>query len=312
MTTRLIADVGGTNARFALAEPGGEPTDERYLRVRDHAGLAEAALAYLAGRRVEEAVIAVATFLEAETIRFTNSPWTFTRAGLKARLGVERLHVINDFAAQALAMPHLAAGETEQLGGGPPEPGRAAGVLGPGTGLGVSALIPGPQGWTALPGEGGHASFAPGDARERALLAALAERFEHVSNERVLSGNGLLNVAQALARMDGTACGAATPEGVTDAARDRSCPACVEAAAVFSALLGSAAGDLALILGARGGVFVTGGVCLRLGELFDRAAFRRRFAAKGRLRAYLEPIPAWLVLRADTGLIGAAHYRSSS
>jgi glucokinase len=307
--TRLIADVGGTNARFALAEVGGAPQDERHLLVRDHPGLAEAALAYLGGRQVEEAVIAVATPVESDTIRFTNSPWTFSKAALRERLGVDDLHVINDFAAQALAMPHLAQDELEPIGGGDAEPGRAVGVLGPGTGLGVSALVPGRTGWTALPTEGGHVSFAPGSARERDLLAVLAERFAHVSNERLVSGQGLLNIAQGLARLDAADCAAATPESVTDAARAGTCPTCVEAVGLFSGLVGSAAGDLALTLGARGGVYIAGGICLRLGSLFDRTAFRRRFEAKGRMKSYLEPIPTWLVLRADTGLIGAAHYR---
>lgn len=307
--TRLIADVGGTNARFALAEVGGAPQDERYLLVRDHPGLAEAALAYLGQRQVEEAVIAVATPVESDTIRFTNSPWTFSKAALRERLGVRDLHVINDFVAQALAMPHLDLSEIEPIGGGKPEPGRAIGVLGPGTGLGVSGLVPGRAGWTALPTEGGHVSFAPGSARERELLAALTERFVHVSNERLLSGQGLLNIAQGLAQIDRSICEADTPEAVTEAARTGTCRSCVEAVALFSELLGSAAGDLALTLGARGGVFVAGGICLRLGPLFDRGAFRQRFEAKGRMKTYLNPIPTWLVLRADTGLIGAAHYR---
>lgn len=308
--TRLIADVGGTNARFALAEPAGEPVEERHLKVRDYPGLAEAIEAYLGGRRVASAVIAVATPVETETIRFTNSPWTFTREGLRTRLGLDELHVINDFVAQALAMPHLAADEFEAIGGSAPEPGRSAGVLGPGTGLGVSALIPGQAGWTALPTEGGHVSFAPGSRRERELAAVLSEQFGHVSNERLLSGQGLLNIATGLARLDGRTCPARTPEAVTEAARDGSCASCEEATAMFSALLGSAAGDLALVLGARGGIFIAGGICLRMGPLFDRAAFRERFEAKGRMAAYLRPIPVWLVLRADTGLIGAAHYRS--
>lgn len=306
---RLIADIGGTNARFALAEPGGPPQAERNLLVRDFPGLAEAALAYLGGRRVEEAVIAVATPVESDAIRFTNSPWAFSIQELQARLGVARLAVINDFVAQALAMPHLAPADLEPLGGEAPTPGRAIGVLGPGTGLGVSALVPGRHGWAALPTEGGHVSLAPHDAREMAVLATLVERFGHVSNERVLSGQGLLNLAWALATLDGRTLAAATPEEVTEAARNRACPACMEAVAMFGALLGSAAGDLALVLGARGGVFVAGGICLRLGPLFDRATFRRRFEAKGRMRAYLEPIPAWLVRRTDTGLLGAAHYR---
>jgi glucokinase len=137
----------------------------------------------------------------------------------------------------------------------------------------------------------------------------LRGRLGHVSNERLLSGQGLLNLAQSLAVIDGRTTEAGTAEEVTEAARRSSCPACVEAVAMFSALLGAAAGDLALTVGARGGVYVAGGVCLRLASLFDRAAFRRRFVDKGRMRSFLEPIPTWLVLRGDTGLIGAAHYR---
>lgn len=307
---RLIADIGGTNARFALAEPGGPPSDEANLLVADHADPAGAVETYLAGRKVDEAVLAVATPVESDRIQFTNSPWAFSIQALRVRLGLRELHVINDFVAQALAMPHLAPEEVETIGGGAAAPLRAVGVLGPGTGLGVSALIPGRAGWTALPGEGGHVSFAPGNARERGVLEQLANRFGHVSNERLLSGQGLMNLAQALAAIDGRDMAAATPAEVTRQARDGTCPACVGAVAMFSAVLGSAAGDLALTLGARGGIFIAGGVCLRLGGLFDRAAFRRRFEAKGRFRSYLEAIPAWLVLRGDTGLIGAAHFRA--
>lgn len=307
---RLIADIGGTNARFALAEPGGAPSEERNFLVRDFPEPADAIRAYLAGRVVEEAVIAVATPVESDAVRFTNSPWAFSIRGLQAELGLKRLHVINDFVAQALAMPHLAPHEREPIGGGAAVAGRAIGVLGSGTGLGVSALIPGRSGWTALPTEGGHVSFAAGNAREHQVREALGRRFGHVSNERLLSGMGILNLAQTLAAIDGRDCAAGTPEEVTAAARAGSCAACREAVAMFSELLGGAAGDLALTLGARGGVFVTGGVCLKLGPLFDRAAFRRRFEAKGRMRPYLEVVPVWLVLRSDTGLIGAAHFRA--
>ena len=307
--TRLIADIGGTNARFALVQPGGPVQDERHLLVREFPDPAAAIEAYLGGRQATEAVIAVATPVEGDEIGFTNSPWLFSIEGLRARLGLHRLAVINDFVAQALAMPHLAPAEIRLMGGGPAAPGRAVGVLGAGTGLGVSALVPGKAGWTALPTEGGHVSFAPGNEREDRVLATLRTRLGHVSNERLLSGQGLLNLAQALASLDGGLAEAATPEEVTEAARQGTCAACVEAVALFSTLLGAAAGDLALTVGARGGVFVAGGVCLRLGPLFDQAAFRRRFVDKGRMRKYLEPIPTWLVLRGDTGLAGAAHYR---
>ena len=308
---RLIADIGGTNARFALAEPGGLPEDERTLQVAEHADMALAIETYLAGRRVGSAVIAVATPVESDAIRFTNSPWSFSIQGLRDRLGFDRLDIINDFVAQALAMPHLERAELEPMGGGEAAPQRAIGVLGPGTGLGVSALVPGKAGWTALPTEGGHVTWAPAGEREWAVRRVLQQRFAHVSNERLLSGQGLLNLALALAELDGLACAATTPQDVTEAAGAGTCPACKEAVALFSGILGSAAGDLALIAGARGGVYVAGGICLRLGALFDRAAFRQRFEAKGRMRAYLQPIPTWLVLRGDTGLMGASHYRAA-
>ncbi len=310
--TRLIGDVGGTNARFALAEPGGVPEDERHLLVQDFPDLGSAIEAYLDGRSVDQAVVAVATPVETDVIKFTNSPWAFSIAELQGRLGLQRLAVINDFVAQALAMPQLTPDELEQMGTGTATAGRAVGVLGPGTGLGVSALLPGKSGWTALPTEGGHVSFAPGNPREDAVLATLRSGIGHVSNERLLSGQGLLNLAQTLATIDGRACAADSPAAVTEAARADGCPSCREAVRLFSSLLGAAAGDLALTIGARGGVYVAGGVCARLGPLFDRAAFRQRFADKGRMRQFLEPIPTWLVLRTDTGLLGAAHYRIES
>ena len=178
--TRLIADIGGTNARFAMVEGAGSVADERHFLVRDYPDPASAIEAYLDGRRVAEAVIAVATPVESDEIGFTNSPWT-SRSGLQQRLGLRRLAVINDFVAQALAMPHLAKDEVALMGGGTAAPGRAVGVMGAGTGLGVSALIPGKVGWTALPTEGGHVSFAPGNEREDRVLATLRARLGHVS-----------------------------------------------------------------------------------------------------------------------------------
>jgi glucokinase len=309
---RLLADIGGTNARFALAEAGGMPAEERHLQVRDFAEPSDAIDRFLAGRRVSEAVIAVATPIESDEVRFTNSHWAFSIEALRRRHRFERLAVINDFVAQALAMPHLAPDEVEQIGGGAGAPDRPIGVLGPGTGLGVSGLIPGRGSWTALATEGGHVSFAPGSPREQAVLDVLRQRFGHVSNERVLSGQGLLNLAQALATVDDRTCAAGSPEDVSEQARDDRCPSCREAVALFSGVLGAAAGNLALVYGAQGGVFVAGGICLRLGPLFDRAAFRQRFEDKGRMRRYVEPIPVWLVLRRNTGLIGAAHFRDAA
>jgi glucokinase len=305
---RLIGDIGGTNARFALVDENGLPAGARTLRVADYPGLVEAALAYLASRRVEEAVIAVATPVETDLIRFTNSPWSFSIAQARLRLGITRLAVINDFVAQALAMPHLLPSEREQIGSGEPLHHRPIGVIGAGTGLGVAGLIEIGGHYAALATEGGHVSFAPGTAREHVLLERLTARFGHVSNERVLSGPGLLYLAQALAELDGAPLAASTPEAVTRQAREGSCPICVETIQLFSSQMGSAAGDLALVYGARGGVYIAGGVCLNLGELFDRGLFRARFEEKGRMRRYLELIPTYLVTRSDTGLLGAARH----
>jgi glucokinase len=306
---RLIGDIGGTNARFALVGADGQPAAVRALPAKDFPGLVEAAAAYLDGRPVAEAVIAVATPVEGDRVSFTNSHWSFSVEEARRRMGLERLEVINDFVAQALSVPHLAEGEREQIGPGAPLPGGPVGVIGAGTGLGVSALVTAGDRTVALATEGGHASLAPGTERERALLDRLAKRFGHVSKERVLSGPGLLNTAQALAETDGETVAATTPVEVTRMAGDGSCPYCAEAVATYSGLLGSASGDLALTLGAKGGIYIAGGVSLGLGPLFDRALFRRRFEEKGRMRAYLAPIPTYLITRGDTGLLGAARHR---
>lgn len=306
--TRLIGDIGGTNARFALAEPGGEPYGERTLAVAAHPGLAEAARAFLGDRQVDEAVVAVATPVETDEIRFTNSPWSFSIRALGPALGVARLAVINDFAAQALAIPHLTPRDLEVLHHGEPQPGRPVGVIGPGTGLGVAGLVPLRDRWLAISTEGGHSSLAPGNARELALLERIAGRFPHVSKERLISGPGLLTIVRGLAELEGVPCPATRPEDVAELARSGGDAICTEAIQVFSALLGAAAGDLALTWGARGGIYICGGVCLNLGPLFDRALFVERFLAKGRMRTYLAPIPVWLVLRSGTGLLGAARH----
>jgi glucokinase len=306
--TRLVADIGGTNARFAMVEPGGEPLDERTLAVADHPGLVEAARVYLGGRNVDEAVIAVATPVETDEVGFTNSPWRFRVSELGRALGVARLAVINDFVAQALAVPHLGPHDLEQLRPGTAAPGRPVGVIGPGTGLGVAGLVPHGGRWLPLATEGGHTSLAPGNARELAVLQHLAGHYPHISKERLVSGPGLVTLATSLAGIDGGTCDVTRPEQVPRRAAAGSCPFCLEATRIFSALLGAAAGDLALTLGARGGIYICGGVCQRLGDLFDRAAFVERFLAKGRMRAYLEPIPVRLILRGDTGLLGAARH----
>jgi len=318
---RLVADIGGTNARFAVsADPATavQLADPRSLPVRDYPGLAEAAEAYLAdhaGGRPAEAVIAVATPVDAEVIRFTNNPWSFTRPDLQAALGVERLAVINDFAAQAAAIPCLGAADSVALGAGEARPGWPIAVIGPGTGLGAAGLVPrpegwpGPEGWIVVASEAGHVSFAPHDALEIEILRRLLRRFAHVSNERLISGPGLVTLTRTMAEITARPFAGETPEAVTRAAEEGTSELAIEALGVFSGLLGGAAGDLALAFGAKGGVYICGGLCGRLGRFFDPVAFRARFEAKGRLGGFLADIPCRLVTNPEAGLIGAAAFR---
>jgi glucokinase len=304
---RLIADIGGTHARFALAGPDGRPHDEQKLLVADYPGPIEAARAYLAGRQVRAAVLAVATPVDSDWIDLTNAPWAFSIDAVQKALGLRRLAVINDFTAQALAVPRLAAEDRIQIAGREPQPGAIA-VIGPGTGLGVAGLLPVLGTWYPIPSEGGHVSLAVRSEREAALLARLQARFGHVSNERVLSGPGLINLATALAELDGEVLALDDPHEVSRRAESGTCPHCREALERFSSWLGAAAGDLALLFCALGGVYVSGGLVKRLGALFDVARFRESFVAKGRFVDYLMPIPVYLVTRRDPALLGVACY----
>jgi glucokinase len=304
---RLIADIGGTNARFALAGPDGRPHDEQRLLVADFPGPVEAARAYLRGRKVRDAVFAVATPVHSDRVALTNSPWVFSVRLTKEALGLDRFVAINDFTAQALAVPRLAPQECVRIGGGEPS-GDAIAVIGAGTGLGVAGLIRVRGDWHPIPSEGGHVSFVAHDQRDAALLLELQRRFGHVSNERVLSGPGLINLATALASIDGAQIDVSDPHEVAHRASTGECRFCREALERFSSLLGGASGDLALIFCATAGVYIGGGLCKRLGELFDTARFRAAFVAKGRFEEYLSAIPVYLVTRRDPGLLGAAAY----
>jgi glucokinase len=305
---RLVADIGGTNARFALCGPGGQLEAEQKVEVAAYPGVVEAARAYLAGRQVAYAVFAVATHVDSDWIHLTNAPWAFSVRATEAALGLKRLAVINDFTAQALAVPRLGSADRAELGGEAPQAGAAIGVLGPGTGLGVAGLLPVKGVWYSVPSEGGHVSLAPHDERDAAVLACLQRRFGHVSNERVLSGPGLVNLATALATLEGATLVIDDPREVSRRAASGECRFCQEALQRFSSLLGAAAGDLALMFCALGGVYIGGGLVKRLGGLFDVERFRASFVAKGRFVDYLSRIPTYLVTLRDPGLLGAASY----
>jgi glucokinase len=310
MSMRLIGDIGGTNARFALCEPGAPPQEERKLSVAEYPGLIEAALAYLAGRRVTEAVFAVATPVLGEVVAFTNSPWRFTIPEAKRMLGLERLIIINDFAAQAAAIDGLAPGDLRVLKPGEADPAAPRVVIGPGTGLGVAFLSGAGAAARVLPSEAGHCSFSPQDALQAEILGRLRAEFGHVSTERLLSGPGLLRIANELAEIRGGAIRFAAPPEVSQRAAAGDCPLATEALRIFAAILGATAGDLALTLLAEGGVYVAGGLCRNLGPLLDVEAMVAGFTAKGRFETYLRQVPLIQVMRPHTGLLGAAIYRA--
>ena len=307
---RLVADIGGTNVRFALiAHPGAAPSALRSLRCADFAGPGEALQAWLADAGASLPTVAafgIATPITGDEVAMTNHPWRFSVSALRAALGLQRLRVVNDFTALALGLPGLAIDACERIGGGEAQPGAAIGLLGAGTGLGISGLIPAPGGPVPLQGEGGHVSLPASTPREAQVVAWLAVRHGHVSAERVLFGPGLLSLYAALCDLDRVPAETLTAETVSARGRDGTCPHCVEALSMFCALLGTVAGDLALTLGARGGIYIGGGIVPQLGEFFARSPFRARFEAKGRFQPYLARIPTWVIRSPHVALIGAS------
>ncbi|WP_372398167.1 glucokinase [Azospirillum sp. HJ39] len=311
----LVADIGGTNARFGLID-GRQVRDTRVLRCADYASIDDAATAYLSAvglaapgtpGRPRRGAFAVAGPVTGDHVAMTNLVWEFSTGRVRDALGLDRLAVINDFTAVALSVPRLAEEDRRQIGDGTPQPGAVVAVLGPGSGLGVSGLVPGAAGrWTALSGEGGHVTMAPVSDRESAVLGQLRKRFEHVSAERVLSGPGIVNLYEALSILDGREPAALDPARIADAALAGGDPHCVEAVEMFCAMLGTVAGNLALTLGARGGVYIAGGVVPKLGTFFTHSRFRKRFTEKGRMRDFLAPVPTYVVTHELPAFLGLA------
>ena len=311
---RLMGDVGGTNARFAVQEaPGAQPSQVVTYPVAEYPNFDDCLETYvdqLACARPRQAAVGIANPIVGDHVKMTNFHWAFSIEAVRKRLGFDRLLLINDFTALALSLPALQPEHLRRIGtAGSVDPKGAVGLIGPGTGLGVSGLLLDTAGHTVpLGGEGGHVSLAPANAREDRVVAALRDKFGHASAERALSGMGLVNLYEALYTIDGIAAKALDPAGVTGAATAGSDARCVEAVEIFFGLLGSVAGNLALTLGARGGMYIGGGIIPRLGDWIERSTFRERFISKGRFRDYLDAIPTFLI-HAETSpaLIGAAN-----
>ncbi len=315
---RLLADIGGTHVRLAwLAHAGAAARDIRVLPSADFPGVLEAIGHYLKETGVpapRQAALGIANPVTGDEVRMTNRSWHFSQRQLQQSLGLERLVVINDFTALALALPLIDPALLHQVGGGPGEAGAAVGLIGPGTGLGVSGLLPlaGATGTrapaAAIAGEGGHVTLAAESAREFQVIEQLHRRYGHVSAERALCGQGLVDIYLALHALEGGAgVDLQDPADISARALAGSDPLAVQMLQMFCGWLGSVAGDLALTLGARGGMYIGGGIVPRLGTWFNHSPFRPRFEAKGRFRDYLAPIPCWVIdAQSQPTLLGLA------
>ena len=302
----LLGDIGGTNARFALYD--GHilgPVANRI--VADFAAPADAIQDVLAGADGEHpqtAILAVAGPVEGGHAALTNGRWRFVAADLQTTLDLKALTLVNDFAAQAHAIPALTEQDLLGVGGGRAAHAAPVAVIGPGTGLGVAGLFPSADGPAVVVTEGGHVTMAPTDADESRLVDHLRQSFGHVSAERVLSGAGLVNLYCAIARLEGGEVPERTPKEITQLALAGSCPTSVRALETFCAMLGTVAGNLALSLGARGGVYIAGGIVPRIINQFVLSSFRTRFEEKGRFSDYLAAIPTKVVMHANPALLG--------
>lgn len=317
----LVADVGGSNARFGwVTGPGAGVQSRRSYIVQDFPSLEAAAQRYLQDLAREPgqpggalpapryAAVAVATAVAGDEVVLTNSHWRFSQQALQAALQVEGLLVLNDFEALALSLPGLQPRQLRAWGTKAPTASGCLAVIGPGTGLGVAAVMETSRGWLALPGEGGHATLAPVDDFESALLSHVRRRFPHVSAERLLSGIGLPTLHEAVTAVLGGAPQAELlpPELIVERGLQGVDVACERTLDSFCAMLGGFAGSVALTLGARGGVYVGGGIVPRLGDYFFQSRFRERFEAKGRFAAYLADIPTALITDTQAAMGGVA------
>ncbi len=311
----LVGDIGGTNARFAYVTPGqGRPQSLAKYRVADFQNFDEVMTRLindwyelgLSEGGPERSCLAVAAPPHLETISFTNSPWRFDRTLLTRYLSNSSIDIVNDFAAVARGLPALTCTDVEQIGAGVAEAGQPMVTLGPGTGTGVASVIFDKTGVPlVIQGEGGHVDFAAITDMEFEVLKRLRARFGRVSIERLLCGAGIVNIYQTLAEISGLQPELPTASDIGAAAQEES-PLASETMAMFFAVLGSSAGNLALTTNAMGGVYIAGGIAPRYIDLLRKSDFRARFLAKGRFADYNTNIGTFVITHDDPGLLGAA------
>ncbi|WP_428673270.1 glucokinase [Reyranella sp.] len=308
MSRVLLADIGGTYARFTLANghlTGGTWSTE----VGSRANAIDAMRDFLAIDHGDEpiagALLAAAGPVEGGRCKLTNAAWVLDEEEIGRALSLPWVRIVNDLEATAGGLPDLTAAQSRQIGaGGSAIPGAPMAIIAPGTGLGMACVIVGPAGRSVVTSEGGHASLASMGSYYDRVVAILRQRYGRVSIERVLSGGGLVNLHQAIAELEGCESPRRTPSDVTAGAFDGSSPLCRAAVDAFCAFLGAVAGDVALTFGARGGVFIGGGIVPRFIDHLAHSAFREQFVAKGRMRAYLERVPTRVILHPTPAFAG--------
>ena len=311
---RLLGDVGGTNARFGWQASAHTGIDHvLVLPCAAHETLEAAIRTYLELKNLpmpQAAALGIANPITGDEIRMTNHHWSFSISDMRRNLGLAQLNVINDFTALALALPSIPPENLVQVGGTVAQAFAPKALIGAGTGLGVSGLLPTDANdhWVAIAGEGGHVTLAAQTDTEYRVIELIRQRYGHVSAERVLSGQGLVDLYLALRQLkkeppvDVAGAAEITAWALQD--KDPLAQQCIE---MFAGFLGSVTGDLALTLGARGGVYLGGGIVPRWLGWFETSNFRERFEAKGRFSVYLKDIPVWVINAAESpALLGAA------
>lgn len=294
----MIADIGATNTRCALLDDNGKGFAIESYRNADFSDIPGLLKGYIDHRRASDrprrAALAIAAPILGDEVHMTNIDWRFSQMALREKLGLAHLVVVNDFAAIAWALPQLEPPDLHKLGGGASQARAAMAALGPGSGTGVCALVPAAHDWAVVSGEGGHVTLAAETEEEQRVVELIRAEHGRCSLERVLSGPGLVNLYTALARLAGRGPPSVLPADVTSLALQGE-PTARRAVAMFFAFLGAAAGDLAMMMGAQGGVFIAGGIVPRLLDTIDHSEFRARFEAKGRYRSYNAAIPTYVI-----------------
>jgi len=306
---RLLADIGATHARFTLETSPGVFESVKVFKCDEYAGIIELLKAYLdqhQAKRIHHAAFALANPIDGDYVRMTNRAWEFSIEDVRREFGLYTLLIVNDFTALAMSLPGLQPDDVMQVGGGQSVAKSVIGVLGPGTGLGVSGLIPTSDGFVTLGSEGGHVNFAPCDEREYAILKFAWKEWPHVSTERLISGPGLELIYRALADRNQQAVKPLVAQEIMHGALQEADPLCLESIDCFCGMLGSFSANLAVTLGAFGGIYIGGGIVPLMGERFHQSSFRSRFEAKGRFSSYLAQIPTYVITTPNPAFYGVS------